>query len=123
MGLRSTAIALCNRTAGTMPYLREKVEYTTGLALVYSLNVSIKCRLRRSQKSRTTTTRHFVRVRVKIFITVPPAEEVIHVFVGEEDRELALALYPTQILTSARCRPDREPVLGLTVRAFEIPMP
>jgi hypothetical protein len=34
------------------------------------------------------------RVRGKIFVTVPPAEEVIHVFVGEEDRELALALYP-----------------------------
>ena len=34
------------------------------------------------------------RVRGKIFVTVPPAEEVIHVFVGEEVRELALALYP-----------------------------
>jgi YjbR len=34
------------------------------------------------------------RVRGKIFVTVPPAEEAIHVFVGEEDRELALALYP-----------------------------
>jgi YjbR len=34
------------------------------------------------------------RVRGKIFVTVPPAEDVIHVFVGEEDRELALALYP-----------------------------
>jgi hypothetical protein len=37
------------------------------------------------------------RVRGKIFVTVPPAEEVIHVFVGEEDRELALALYPNFI--------------------------
>ncbi len=34
------------------------------------------------------------RVRAKIFITIPPAEDVIHVFVGEEDREPALALYP-----------------------------
>ena len=34
------------------------------------------------------------RVRGKIFVTVPPTEEVVHVFVGEEDRELALALYP-----------------------------
>jgi hypothetical protein len=34
------------------------------------------------------------RVRGKIFVTVPPAEDVIHIFVGEEDRELALALYP-----------------------------
>ena len=34
------------------------------------------------------------RVRGKIFVTVPPDEEFIHVFVGEEDRETALALYP-----------------------------
>lgn len=34
------------------------------------------------------------RVRGKIFVTVPPSGEFIHVFVGEEDRETALALYP-----------------------------
>jgi len=34
------------------------------------------------------------RVRGKIFVTVPPAEDFIHVFVGDEDRERALALYP-----------------------------
>jgi hypothetical protein len=34
------------------------------------------------------------RVRGKIFVTVPPSGEVIHVFVAEEDRERALALYP-----------------------------
>ena len=34
------------------------------------------------------------RVRGKIFVTVPPPEDVIHVFVGEEDRERALAMYP-----------------------------
>jgi hypothetical protein len=34
------------------------------------------------------------RVRGKIFVTVPPAEDVIHVFVEEEDRELSLALHP-----------------------------
>ena len=34
------------------------------------------------------------RVRGKIFVTVPPAEDVIHVFVGEEVRELSLALHP-----------------------------
>ena len=34
------------------------------------------------------------RVRAKIFVTVPPPEDVIHVFVGEEDRERALAMYP-----------------------------
>ena len=34
------------------------------------------------------------RVRGKIFATVPPEEEFIHVFVAEEDREPALAMYP-----------------------------
>ena len=34
------------------------------------------------------------RVGGRIFVTVPPAEDVIHVFVGEEDRERALAMYP-----------------------------
>lgn len=34
------------------------------------------------------------RVRGRIFVTVPPGEEVIHVFVGEEDRDRALAMYP-----------------------------
>jgi hypothetical protein len=34
------------------------------------------------------------RARGKIFVTIPPGEEFIHVFVGEEDREPALALYP-----------------------------
>jgi hypothetical protein len=34
------------------------------------------------------------RVRGKIFVTIPPDEEFIHVFVGDEDREPALALYP-----------------------------
>jgi len=34
------------------------------------------------------------RVRGKIFVTVPPEQEHIHVFVDEEARERALALYP-----------------------------
>jgi hypothetical protein len=34
------------------------------------------------------------RVRGKIFVTVPPSDDVVHVFVAEEDRESALALYP-----------------------------
>ncbi|MCB1666601.1 MAG: MmcQ/YjbR family DNA-binding protein [Pseudomonadales bacterium] len=34
------------------------------------------------------------RVRGKIFVTVPPGEEYLHVFVGEEVREPMLALYP-----------------------------
>ena len=34
------------------------------------------------------------RVRGKIFVTIPPEEDFAHVFVGEEVREPALALYP-----------------------------
>jgi hypothetical protein len=34
------------------------------------------------------------RVRGKIFVTIPPAEDAIHVFVEEEDREKALVIYP-----------------------------
>jgi len=34
------------------------------------------------------------RVRGKIFVTIPPDEQFIHVFVGEEDRDQALAVYP-----------------------------
>jgi hypothetical protein len=39
---------------------------------------------------------HFGSFRVggKIFATVPPGDEIIHVFVAEPDREVALALYP-----------------------------
>ena len=34
------------------------------------------------------------RVRGKIFVTIPPAQDVIHVFVGEDERDAALAVYP-----------------------------
>lgn len=34
------------------------------------------------------------RVRGKIFVTIPPEKDVIHVFVGEEDRDPALAMFP-----------------------------
>jgi hypothetical protein len=34
------------------------------------------------------------RVRGKIFVTVPSGNEHIHVFVSEQERERALALYP-----------------------------
>jgi len=34
------------------------------------------------------------RVRGKIFMTVPPGETHAHIFVAEQDRELALAMYP-----------------------------
>lgn len=34
------------------------------------------------------------RVRGKIFVTVPPDEAYIHVFVGDDEREQALALHP-----------------------------
>lgn len=35
-----------------------------------------------------------LRVRGRIFVTIPPGEEFIHVFVAEVDRELALAMHP-----------------------------
>lgn len=34
------------------------------------------------------------RVRDKIFVTVPPGEETIHIFLPEAQREQALALHP-----------------------------
>ena len=34
------------------------------------------------------------RVRSKIFVTAPPEQEHIHVFVSEQQREVALVLYP-----------------------------
>jgi hypothetical protein len=34
------------------------------------------------------------RVRGKIFATVPPGDEILHLFVSEQDRELSLALHP-----------------------------
>lgn len=34
------------------------------------------------------------RIQGKIFVTIPPNEDFIHVFVAEEDREPVLALYP-----------------------------
>jgi hypothetical protein len=34
------------------------------------------------------------RVHGRIFVTVPPDETAVHVFVAEEDRERALALHP-----------------------------
>lgn len=39
---------------------------------------------------------HYASFRVagKIFITVPPEETHVHVFVGEPDRDRALVLYP-----------------------------
>ena len=37
------------------------------------------------------------RVRGKIFVTVPPDQEHIHIFVDEQDRMLALAMYPAWV--------------------------
>ena len=34
------------------------------------------------------------RVRGRIFVTVPPGETAIHVFLDEEDRERTLAMHP-----------------------------
>lgn len=46
----------------------------------------------------TTEEPHFdftsFRVRKKIFVTVPPAETHIHIFVADEEREVAQRLYP-----------------------------
>lgn len=40
---------------------------------------------------------HFTSFRIdgKIFATMPPSNEILHVFVPEEDRELAVAAYPS----------------------------
>ena len=47
----------------------------------------------------TTEQPHFdytsFRVRGKIFATAPPGTQLLHVFLDEEQRELALALHPT----------------------------
>ena len=49
----------------------------------------------------TTEAPHFnfssFRVRGKIFVTVPPEGGYIHVFVDEQERLLALAMYPESI--------------------------
>ena len=49
----------------------------------------------------TTEAPHFnfgsFRVRGKIFVTVPPEGGYIHVFVDEQERLLALAMYPDAI--------------------------
>jgi hypothetical protein len=46
----------------------------------------------------TTEEPHFnyasFRVRGKIFVTVPPGDALVHVFVAEQHREPALAMYP-----------------------------
>ena len=34
------------------------------------------------------------RVKGRIFVSVPPGDEFIHVFLADDDRELALAMYP-----------------------------
>jgi hypothetical protein len=51
------------------------------------------------------------RVRGRIFVTVPPEGHEIRVFVGEEDRDRALALYPQFVQKLSWG--DR--VMGLTV--------
>lgn len=37
------------------------------------------------------------RVKGKIFVTVPPEQTHIHVFVGDDDREQALAMHPESV--------------------------
>jgi hypothetical protein len=71
------------------------------------------------------------RVRGKIFVTVPPHADAIHVFLAEEDRELALTLYPDwaqKLLWGGKARGLRinlgqaEPaaVKGLVSKAYEV---
>lgn len=70
------------------------------------------------------------RVRGKIFVTIPPGEAFVHVFVGDEDRERALAMYPEFIeklmwgskalgLRVALDRAEPSVVKALVTRAYE----
>jgi YjbR len=70
------------------------------------------------------------RVRGKIFVTIPPDEEFIHVFVSQEDRDLALAMYPDFIekllwgakvvgLRVSLVRANPAAVKALLVKAYE----
>lgn len=49
----------------------------------------------------TTEEPHFhyssFRVKGRIFVTVPPDEKFVHVFVGDEQRDMALALHPEAV--------------------------
>lgn len=59
------------------------------------------------------------RRRGKIFVTLPPTGEAIHVFVAEDDREQALAMYPDwteKLLWGAK-------VVGLRVLLGAAPAP
>jgi len=47
------------------------------------------------------------RFRGGIFVTVPPAQDVVHVFVDDDQRERALAMYPhlaSQLMWGAKAR-------------------
>ena len=70
------------------------------------------------------------RVGGRIFVTVPPGDEVIHVFVDEEERERMLAMYPDwagKLLWGAKVRGLRitlasaaaAPVKALVRKAWE----
>lgn len=59
------------------------------------------------------------RVRGRIFVTVPPDETAIHVFVDEEDRERALAMHPEwaeKLLWGGK-------VMGLRITLAQAPAP
>ena len=69
------------------------------------------------------------RVRGKIFVTIPPGGELLHIFLPDEQREAALALYPeflepvvwgTRVLgVRARLAQSRKSiVLGLVEQAY-----
>ena len=61
------------------------------------------------------------RLRGRIFVTVPPKEDVIHVFVDEEDRERALAMYPEwaeKLLWGGKARGLRITLAAAAVKAL-----
>ena len=71
------------------------------------------------------------RVRGKIFVTVPPQEDAIHVFLTEGDRERALATYPdwteklvwggkVRGLRIILCQAAPAAVKGLVSKAYEV---
>ena len=71
----------------------------------------------------TTEAPHFhyssFRVRGRIFATVPPpAEDRVHVFVGEEERQRTLALYPDLV----EILPWGKRILGLRVVLSKAPV-
>ena len=83
------------------------------LAKLRSIALALPC---------TTEEPHFnyssFRVKGRIFATVPPNEDRVHVFVGEEERRRTLALYPDLV----EILPWGKRVLGLRVVLSKAPV-